>query len=52
LYIIYANANTFLKPKGLVVYNIENGTFTLNKHVACDHMEEFKKWGGGGLYIE
>jgi hypothetical protein len=39
------NGNT-IPIKGFITYSKENDTSTLSKHVACDHVEEFKRWGG------
>ncbi len=38
------NGNT-IPIKGFITYSKENDTSTLSKHVACDHVEEFKRWG-------
>jgi hypothetical protein len=38
------NGNT-IPIKGFIAYSKENGTSTLSKHVACDHVE-LKRWGG------
>ncbi len=46
---VHALSGNTIPIKRFIAYNKENGTFTLSKHVACDHAEEFKRLGGVGL---
>jgi hypothetical protein len=40
---VHASNGSKIPIKGLIAYK-ENGISTLSKHVACDNVEEAKRW--------